>query len=255
MPSLMVPWCQGDFSGQGSFIQILFTCNSCDPNLEWELAPIVICQACNSTSQREWAAKVMANPLDSSADRWLTCLLTGNLFYTLLQCAPQPQSSAVDLLSFAFQTKGKRIHFTWHVTAATTLKQDRIWWVTSMLVDLQTLELLLPVPSSWTAVCLSKTHPSKPYRCFWLAPSGVMSCRPSFIPVFRAFCCARVKDKAVAIANSSGDLRKAEDLFHSCDTKGQLEKLVSCMLGGVMDCTAVSIYVLTGSKWCFAREF
>lgn len=67
--------------------------------------------------------------------------------------------------------------------------------------------------------------------------------------------CARVKDKAVATANSTGGLRKAEDLFHSCDTKGQLEKLLSCTLGEVMDSTAVSIYVLTGSKWCFAREF
>lgn len=140
MPSLLVSWCQGDFSGQGSFIQILFTCNSCDPSLEWELAPIVICQACYSTAQREWAAKSVANPLDRSADRFLTCLLTGDLFYTPLQCAPQPQSS--DLLSFAFQMKGKKIHFTWCVPAVTTLKQDRIWWVTSMLVDLQALELL-----------------------------------------------------------------------------------------------------------------
>lgn len=67
------------------------------------------------------------------------------------------------------------------------LKQDRIWWVTSMLGDPQALELL-PVHSSWLAVCFPKTHPSKPYRCFWLAPSGVTSCWPGFIPVFRAVC-------------------------------------------------------------------
>lgn len=111
MPSLLVSWCQGDFSGQGSFIQILFTCNSCDLNPEWGLAAIVICQACYSTAQREWVTKPVANPLDRSADSWLTCVLTGNLFYTLLQCAPQLQSSAVDPLSFAFQIKGKKITF------------------------------------------------------------------------------------------------------------------------------------------------
>lgn len=64
-----------------------------------------------------------------------------------------------------------------------------------------------------------------------------------------------MKDKAVATANTTSGIRKAEDLFHSCDTKGQLEKLVSCTLREVMDRTAVPIYVLTGSKWCFAREF
>lgn len=76
-----------------------------------------------------------------------------------------------------------------------------------------------------------------------------------FYTCFQGFLCARVKDKAVATANTTGGIRKAEDLFHSCDTKGQLEKPVSCTLGEVMGCTAVSIYVLTGSKWCFAREF
>lgn len=161
MPSPLVSWCQGDFSGQGSFIQILFTCNLCDLNSEWGLAAIVLCLACYSTAQREWVTKPVANPLDRSADSWLTCVLTGNLFYTLLQCAPQLQSSAVDPLSFAFQIRGKKIHFTWHVTAVTALKQDRIWWVASMLVDPQALELL-PVHSSWLAVCFSKTHHQNP---------------------------------------------------------------------------------------------
>lgn len=63
-----------------------------------------------------------------------------------------------------------------------------------------------------------------------------------------------MKDKAVATANTTGGIRKA-DLFHSCDTKGQLEKLGSCMLREAVGCTSVSIYVLTGSKCCFAGDF
>lgn len=73
-----------------------------------------------------------------------------------------------------------------------------IRWVTSVLVDLQALELL-PVHSSRLAVCFSKTHPSNPYRCFWLAPSGVMSRRPGFIPVFRAFCAPEWKIKLLPL--------------------------------------------------------
>lgn len=53
--------------------------------------------------------------------------------------------------------------------------------------------------TSWLRVCFSKTHPSKPCRCFWLAPSGIMSCWPGFIPVFRAFCVPEWKIKLLPL--------------------------------------------------------
>lgn len=116
-------------------------------------------------------------------------------------------------LPFSKCFEGEEVALSLIITAVTTSKQHRIWWVTSMLVGVQALELL-PVYTSQFAVYFSKTDSgNRAVVSGWLhqewcsAELGTCLSELSVnlcFQVFRAFFFARVQDKVLAIPNTTG---------------------------------------------------